>query len=838
MRSHLIVLALLMSLLGLVSCGGGSDSSQSGSLQNGNVSFAVTNGSSQAFASANITTDTSNTTLYNGPFSCSIGNTCNLSIGAATNSTETYTALFYNADGDLVGAWASNSPAASSTFTRINTSATTFGAYIFKQLDQANSEEAHVSAAELEHYFSLQNASAKAQGQMASLFLNLKLHSDPFFAATGAQSLKDYLQQLQASLDKEEIYSATLSSSSSPKAIPLAAVAPPKNCSTTTSIAGKIIGAVGGGGGGQIINEAKEIVNKIPYLGPISSTISALFGGACDDTENRFQAIFDQLDELKQGLKALGAQIDNVEKSIETLTFLVASNEIYTNYGEVSKNINALEGYTVIYRNILNTRSQPYSNLAEFFAANGGLDKDSFNPSSAKYTAQSAAIKLLNDLKDQRDKLYNLSESSTYIKLKANLDTLCSIDSGIKNAQGDFIATRKVCNQIIIEAKVKVVVLQALATIMLNDELAILDSVKSVPISFSGNPFKTGEVGELSAKALQNVDLGLPDPYGLLTGASTTLLSNIAQKDVKCSKNFNGDATLRIPMISAWYPNAPEGGFFQAYCSVPGTVVQQPAYSNFYYANSTAARNVMGVLIGSDVSYSSASYKESKPWITAKSSTNRVPEDSIPGRSKPVLRTLGVINNLNFQSDLYNLTINNATQGGAYTVGAPGRDPTTFCNEALICGENNQNYVGLEPNPTYIGRYDNKVYSIRSYALLPDSSKPNSYTSTIYDADDYYVRNDVNALIAISKRNASDGRNYRWLGAYVYSLYTDKPPTSGSWTETHEQRFACLTPDCTPSTTDKASIQFKYGGPNVILITASEDSSTNPSQIYSTGQIK
>ena len=138
-KSLIIGLVTPLVILGLVSCGGdGTSSTQEGN-PNGNIKFSVANGVSQDFTSVSITTDSSNTTLYSGPFSCPSANTCSLTIAA--NTKEGYTVLFYNADGDLVGAWTSSSPPAS--FISINASATNLGAYLFAQLDKANPQDTY-----------------------------------------------------------------------------------------------------------------------------------------------------------------------------------------------------------------------------------------------------------------------------------------------------------------------------------------------------------------------------------------------------------------------------------------------------------------------------------------------------------------------------------------------------------------------------------------------------------------------------------------------------------------------------------------------------------------------
>lgn len=789
-KSLIIGLVTPLVMLGLVSCGGdGTSSTQEGN-PNGNIKFSVANGVSQDFTSVSITTDSSNTNLYSGPFSCPSANTCSLTIAA--NTKEGYTVLFYNADGDLVGAWTSSSPPAS--FTSINASATHFGAYLFGQLDKANPEENHLSVAEVNHYFSKSNAAAIAQGQTPDFFLNLKMDSDTYFAATGAQSATGYYQQLQASLDKGEILATPLSSASASPvkakiivaASPVIAAAPTPKCSATTKGAAAILGGAAGavaGWGGQSIDVTNKIVDNIPYLGAISKGIAALFGAACDDTENRFQAIFDQLDSLKAQLTSLQTGLDNVQNSINAIQNTVSLNQAKTSFLEIQTIISDMDGVIASYQKFVGPQKGQYASLVDFFAQTGGLDNASMVPGSNKNGIQAGAIKLISSLDAQRKLLTDIAQPTRFDLIKTNLNNVCATDPGMINAVGDFLAIRKACNNMIISLLVQITAYQGMFQNMLIDELNVLEVARLAKLSAFGNPFKgetvalqKEDVRSYAQAALTNVTDGLPATYGLMDGFP--ILQSIANKDLGCSRLiFNleaksfADGVSYQPNISAWYsgPNTPWGPYVVANCSNGS----QTTYSKFYYTGATAARNVMGVLVGSEVSYTSGrltqAYRSSVKYRGAE------PGDydySVPGRN--TRRSPDFID-IKAPSSI---TVNNQTP---------------FCGGTQFCTLSDQNKTGP-------GK--------QNFALTP---KDGRYSSVINMMDNSINPEYAYAVMGITDTAAdANGRRFSYLLGYVYSLNIDINRGSGNAEEFHNHQFSCLTADCT-ILGDQLTIQFKNG---------------------------
>ena len=759
-KSLIIGLVTPLVMLGLVSCGGdGTSSTQEGN-PNGNIKFSVANGVSQDFTSVSITTDSSNTTLYSGPFSCPSANTCSLTIAA--NTKEGYTVLFYNADGDLVGAWTSSSPPAS--FTSINASATHFGAYLFGQLDKANPEENHLSVAEVNHYFSKSNAAAIAQGQTPDFFLNLKMDSDTYFAATGAQSATGYYQQLQASLDKGEILATPLSSASASPvkakiivaASPVIAAAPTPKCSATTKGAAAILGGAAGavaGWGGQSIDVTNKIVDNIPYLGAISKGIAALFGAACDDTENRFQAIFDQLDSLKAQLTSLQTGLDNVQNSINAIQNTVSLNQAKTSFLEIQTIISDMDGVIASYQKFVGPQKGQYASLVDFFAQTGGLDNASMVPGSNKNGIQAGAIKLISSLDAQRKLLTDIAQPTRFDLIKTNLNNVCATDPGMINAVGDFLAIRKACNNMIISLLVQITAYQGMFQNMLIDELNVLEVARLAKLSAFGNPFKgetvalqKEDVRSYAQAALTNVTDGLPATYGLMDGFP--ILQSIANKDLGCSRLiFNleaksfADGVSYQPNISAWYsgPNTPWGPYVVANCSNGS----QTTYSKFYYTGATAARNVMGVLVGSEVSYTSGR-------LTA----------------TPYTTTGGYRDDFYLKSKSTMMVNNKAV----------------FCGGQLSCPQSYKNGVGAEGN-NYVLTYFNYDSDNTFYESL--NSKGGILSAALAITD--YVP-DIN------------GRKYTYLLGFVFNA---NPLIN-------QYQFSCLTADCT-ILGDQQTVQFKNG---------------------------
>jgi len=756
MKKKLLVLLFSLASLGLVACGGdsGTSSTQEGN-PNGNVKISVANGVSQDFTSVSITTDSSNTTLYSGPFSCPSANTCSLTIAA--NTKEGYTVLFYNADGDLVGAWTSSSPPAS--FTSINASATHFGAYLFGQLDKANPEENHLTVAEVNHYFSKSNAAAIAQGQTPDFFLNLKLHSDTYFAAPGAQSATGYYQQLQDSLDKGEVLATPLSNpSASPvkakivaAASQVIAAAPTPKCSATTKGAAAILGGAAGAVAawkGQSIDVTNKIVDNIPYLGAISKGIAALFGAACDDTENRFQAIFDQLDLLKAQLTSLQTGLDNVQNSINAIQNTVSLNQAKTSFLEIQTIISDMDGVLASYQKFVGPQKGQYASLVDFFAQTGGLDTASMVLGSNKNGVQAGAITLISSLDAQRKLLTDIAQPTRFDLIKTNLNNVCATDPGMINAVGDFLAIRKACNNMIISLLVQITAYQGMFQNMLIDELNVLEAARLAKLSQSfGNPFKGDtlalqkeDVRSYAQTALTNVTDGLPATYGLLDGFSTPLLQSIANKDLGCSR-LNADGASYQPNISAWYsgPNTPWGPYVVANCSNGS----QTTYSKFYYTGATAARNVMGVLVGSEVSYTS-------------------------GRLTPTpYTTTG-----GYRDDFYlksksTMLVNNKA---------------VFCGGQLSCPQSYKNGVGAEGN-NYVLTYFN--YD-PAYTFYESQNGNGGILSAALAITDYVP--DIN------------GRKYTYLLGFVFNATQ----------EINKYQFSCLTADCT-ILGDQQTVQFKNG---------------------------
>jgi hypothetical protein len=783
MHSRLIVLALLMSLLGLVSCGGGSDSSQSGSLQNGSVSFAVTNGSSQAFASANIATDTSNTTLYNGPFSCSIGNTCTLSIRAATNSKETYTALFYNADGDLVGAWESRTPPEDG-FIRINASATNFGAYLFGQLDKANPDATHISMAAVSNYFSKSDQAALALDKTPDFFLNLKLHSDAYFSAPGAQSTTGYYQQLQTALDSGKILQTPLSYPSTKtiqaQAMVQASGMPANNCSALTTVGGKIIGAIGGWAGGQAV-VGGDIVDKIPYLGPVAKTISGLFDAACNNDANRFQAIFDDLKDLKTQLDKLDTKLDNIQSSIDALKNQTAWTTINTSYGNILTTVNKLNTHIVSYQHILNstTPGKSYGNLVDLFAQTGGLDRDSKTAGTAKNGIQGGALARLNSLAAQKNALDALANEADYTNLKNNLNIVCS-NAGLSSADGDIFATRKLCNAIIIKLLVEVAAYQKQASDMIRDELAVISKAESSGITdwpsvpYAGNlDAQQAQVIETSNKALGNVLNGLPNAYNLLDGLSITLITSINEVGLGCNSQIAAtNPPFYQPNISAWYPNTvPKEGPYIAVKCFDSSAQTRSVYSKFYYRDSTDVRNVMGVLVDKAATYELARFAD--PYKT---------DEGLVYTGARVADILDIAS----QTKVFVRVNNNPT----------------FCGGAILCEAGNNYASGPD-----ITNYPN-------YALAPNNAdnKNNSLRSIIQDWETgkgkNYYQNAYALMVIEDKEADSTGLKYSYLLGYVYGVRTIV--MQGGVQEWHQHQLGCFTLDCA-AVGDNKTIQFKDG---------------------------
>ena len=599
-KSLIIGLVTPLVMLGLVSCGGdGTSSTQEGN-PNGNIKFSVANGVSQDFTSVSITTDSSNTNLYSGPFSCPSANTCSLTIAA--NTKEGYTVLFYNADGDLVGAWTSSSPPAS--FTSINASATNLGAYLFAQLDKANPQDTYSTLVDVSNYFSKSNAAAIAQGQIPNFFLNLKMHSDTYFAASGAQSATGYYQQLQDSLDKGEVYATPLSNpSASPvkskiivAASPVVAAAPPPNCS----------GLVGGP-----IKSAASVADKIfsfipiPGISTVASALNTILANGCDNTFNQLNEVLKQLGDISNALSALQLGQVNLQSSIDSLTNLTAKNIINTNNGNILAAIDLVKNNVNQYNAVLNSLSPPAVDLKDYFARTGGLDAASLqNGGDPKKSAQqNAAVTLLNSLSSQKANFSALGLTTNFNGLSDGLNQLCS-SAGIAIAQGDLMQIRNTCNGIIINLTAQVSSYQKAAAIMLVDELTVLEQAKP-KVTFA-NPFgnnlaeDTNAISALSGAAMKGVIDLLPAIYDPLDGFPSGLQASIAQADMNCSMLINGASKPAILNCYS-YSNTAEGPYIVANCSNGS----QTTYSKFYYKNSTAARNVMGVLVGSEVSYTS-----------------------------------------------------------------------------------------------------------------------------------------------------------------------------------------------------------------------------------------
>jgi len=594
MKKKLLVLLFSLASLGLVACGGdsGTSSTQEGN-PNGNVKISVANGVSQDFTSVSITTDSSNTTLYSGPFSCPSANTCSLTIAA--NTKEGYTVLFYNADGDLVGAWTSSSPPAS--FISINASATNLGAYLFAQLDKANPQDTYSTLVDVSNYFSKSNAAAIAQGQTPDFFLNLKLHSDTYFAAPGAQSATGYYQQLQDSLDKGEVHATPLSNpSASPVKAKIVAAAsqPPPNCS----------GLVGGP-----IKSAAVVADKIlsfipiPGISTVASALNTILANGCDNTFNQLNEVLKQLGDISNALSALQLGQTNLQSSIDSLTNLTAKGIVSTNNGNILAAITNVQNNVNQYNAVLNSLSPPAVDLKDYFARTGGLDAASLqNGGDPKKSAQqNAAVTLLNSLSSQKANFSALGLTTNFNGLSDGLNQLCS-SAGIAIAQGDLMQIRNTCNGIIINLTAQVSSYQKAAAIMLLDELTVLEQAKpkvTFPNPFGNNLVEdTNAISALSGAAMKGVIDLLPAIYDPLDGFD--LKTSIAQAGVNCSMTING---IPKPAIINWYsyPNTAEGPYIVANCSNGS----QTTYSKFYYKNSTAIRNVMGVLVGSEVSYTS-----------------------------------------------------------------------------------------------------------------------------------------------------------------------------------------------------------------------------------------
>ena len=753
MRTYITSL-MLLSLVMLTSCGGGSGSSSSSS-QDGNFTFSVTNGVSQDFVSASIVTNSTNTTLYDGPFLCLVGNTCKITIQIDSIPQETYNILFYNVDGDLVGAWESRSPP-SDGFIRINASATNFGAYLFGQLDIANPESSDMTIAEISDYFSDSDAATLAKGQVPDFFLNLKLYSDIYSGTPGAQSVTMFYKQLQTSLANGAVLQTPLSYSSASsvqaKAMVLATGMPANNCSTLTSTAGKIFGAIGGWGGGQAVVDG-DIVNKIPYLGPVAKSIAALFGAACDNETNRFQAIFDDLRDIKTQLDKLDTKLDSIQASITAQNNKIlnqtAWNAINTSYRDVMTAIDNMNGLIAAYQHVLDntTRGTSYKNLADLFAKTGGLYKQSLTVGTTKNALQGGAIARLNDLMAQKKALDDLASGSNYATLKNNLNIVCSND-GLSSADGDIFAIRKICNTIIAKVLIEVAVYQKQASDMIRDELTVINQAESIGLTnWSAVPY-AGDltqqqklVLEASSQALNNVLTGLPNTYNLLDGLSTDLVKSINSKEMNCNKNVSGSLDTHQPNILAWYPNplttlAP---YIVAYCS-NGT---QTTYSKFYYGTSKAARNVMGVLVGSEVSYTSGT-------LTANPYTSTITH-------KDLFR-------LKSQASM---TVNNQT---------------VFCGGQSYCTVSDRNGVGSQGN--------NYVLAYFNLDLIPPFYESTSSKASTLSA----------ALAITDYLPDKNGLNFTYLLGFVFNTTQDS----------RQYQFSCLTPDC-KILGDQQTIQFKNG---------------------------
>lgn len=130
-------LILFFVLLAFSGCGG----SAGGNQVQGSATLTVTNGMAQDFSSAYVYLDTSAQTLYSGGFKCKKGETCALAI-AQTQSGETFYALFYNNDGDLVGAWHSGGP----LINGMQATASPFGLGYYLTMEYVSSTRANYGA--------------------------------------------------------------------------------------------------------------------------------------------------------------------------------------------------------------------------------------------------------------------------------------------------------------------------------------------------------------------------------------------------------------------------------------------------------------------------------------------------------------------------------------------------------------------------------------------------------------------------------------------------------------------------------------------------------------------
>ncbi len=571
----------------LSACGGGSNSTTAPQgVSDGNTKFAISNHVTQNIARAKVITNTTGTTLYDGAFSCDIGNTCVLAINA--NTQEPFQIQLSNAEGDLVAAWASEKSPAS--FTPVNASLQNLGAHIIREATKINGGDAQGTLIKLSNYLA-----AKKQTSSFNLFNELGQMNNDFTQPTGSQTQESFHAHLADSVKNTTIGPNSASSSNLLTRVmsqlrPMQAI-PPINC--------------GAGSAASVIQQLSGVVgalgDKIPVPGidVVASGLNKILGDGCDNTFNQLNAVLSELSDISNQLNALQLGQQAIEAEIQAMSDQAAKNAINQTSAAINTAINAVYSDINQYNSFLNQTG--YASLSAFFKATGGINNDSFNPTTNKYATQLGGIKLLNSMASQQNNFYALGLADNYQSLSRNLDTVCAT-ANLPNAQGDIIQLRKMCNAKIISLIAHVSAYATAASVMLNDELATLRqyNVSQIldPIGSNAASDQQGVTTLLSSAvgAIANNFSG--GAYGLLDGFPSSLVSNLSNTSTNCFVNVNGTT---LPAILEWYPNTntqanPGGPHALTHCYSG----YDYKYANFVYQNVSSVRNVMGVLINAD----------------------------------------------------------------------------------------------------------------------------------------------------------------------------------------------------------------------------------------------
>lgn len=599
--------AVLFSIY-LVGCGGGgSNNATFQGSSDGNTKLQVANNLGQSIASATVIALKANDTLYNGQFTCAVNQNCTLGI---TTNAAGYEIKFFNAEGDLIGAWITED--AQSGYVQVNASISNLGAYVARQLTVLNNGDATSTLNSTSNYLTV----AK-QTTYFNMFEELGQLHNQFTAPGGQQSSADFHSQLYGNVKNTTAqYSGSSSSMSVMSALKpmfLAAVAP----TTTPLPAPNCTGAAT-----PYVQKLSGVVSlfssniPIPGIGVFASALNKILGDGCDNTNNQLKSVLSQLNnigtelsDMKNTLSSLQLGQQSILQSISNLqsdltdqnkiaAFNNAKTAIYNSSVNVQNAVNAVSSDVTAYAAVLNSTTPASQNLGEFFEKTGGL-----NASSMQNPKQNAAIQMLNSLSAQKSHLDALGVAELYQGLADSLNQICSNSTGLQNAVGDFLSTRRLCNGILANIIPKVYVLQSQATLMLKDQLNVLEANKGT-ITFP-NPFGTNLTDDLAAvdlvatKSLNGIANILPQGFSEFDGIPTTILNAMKDPALNCSANVDGNI---VPAVAGWYPNTrnSNGVYIVTNCLSPG---DGQKYAMYYTKYGPPVMNIMGVLSDTKVSY-------------------------------------------------------------------------------------------------------------------------------------------------------------------------------------------------------------------------------------------